>query len=172
MRGLYGMICLLLVGLVAGMAIFIGDNEMHAARWNNRVEKIEYMETLNQDLLRSQEYSFMLMEATRMLANENGILCERDAKTVQQVAVFDEENRLLKSSLVEATGKIEEMLVDLNELIDENEALRYKNKVLEQSLEVLTTAREKAADLGDEMAAAVSAVPTLNTIVNIINTIL
>lgn len=158
MRGLYGIICLLLVGLLACSVIFIGANEMHAERWNNRVKKIEYMETLNRQLLQSQEYSYMLMEATRMLASENGLLCERDAKTVQQVSVFDEENRLLKSSLSEATGKLEEMLAELNSLIDENAALRYKNKVLEQALEKVTSDRA-SRDLGDEVAMAVSWTP-------------
>ncbi|MHC4121285.1 MAG: hypothetical protein ACYSWO_27740 [Planctomycetota bacterium] len=133
MRGLYGIICLLLIGICAGTTYVAIDTETRATRWEKNVESAENA-----------------YEVAR-LVNENGLLCERDAKNTEVVAAFDDENRRLKTSLVEACDRLEEQQEEIDDLVDENEQLSYQVDVLERAVENLESAIEaiEAADVGD-----------------------
>ncbi|MHC4369370.1 MAG: hypothetical protein ACYSW8_17305 [Planctomycetota bacterium] len=151
MRGLYGIICLLLIGICAGTTYVAIDTETRATRWEKNVESAENAYEVARLVRSAQQYSLQLVEATRMLANENGLLCERDAKNTEVVAAFDDENRRLKTSLVEACDRLEEQQEEIDDLVDENEQLSYQVDVLERAVENLESAIEaiEAADVGD-----------------------
>lgn len=135
MRALMGFICFVLVGICVGTTYNAMDVESRAARWQEYAESNAFLEEQNEKLLEANMYSQRLMEAVRMLANENGLLCEREAKMVQIVAEFEEENRRLKCSLNEAVERLQEQQDEMNKLYETIERLRYKVEVLEKVLE-------------------------------------
>lgn len=153
MRGLLGFICLLLLGICAGLAHFTIQTETNAARWVARVNAIENVDRLNREVLQSLEYAQMALEATRSLALENGLLCEREAKVSAEYAVIEEENRALKASLTEAVQRLEAQVAQINELMRDNESMAFKIQTLERALKAIEdqkkidAAKEASADI-------------------------
>ena len=147
MKGTMGFICFALIGICVGTTYIAVDVETRAARWQAYHESNQFLEKQNEKLLEANMYSQRLMEAVRMLANENGLLCEREAKMVQIVAEFEEENRRLKASLNEAVDMLQEQQDEMNRLHETIERLRYKVKVLENALESKKGSIDKTTDV-------------------------
>ena len=135
MKALTGFICFVLVGICVGTTYHAMDVESRAAKWQEYVESNQFIESMNNDILEANMYSQRLVEAVRMLANENGLLCEREARMVQIVAEFEEENRRLKAALNEAVDMLQEQQDEMNALYETIDRLQYKVKVLEKALE-------------------------------------
>jgi len=147
MRGLLGFICLLLVGCVAGLALYVGDNEVHY----RRATQLQRIEALNLQVRAAQEYSQWTVEATKMLAVENGLLVEREQKLTLAYAMIEEENRALKRSLAEAVDTLEEQVEQINELIDSNESLSWQVEVLQSAIDSMSANKKEEIikDVGD-----------------------
>lgn len=149
MRGLLGFICLLLIGVIVGMCLYVGDNEIHY----RRAVQIERVAKLNQEVTQAQEYSRLAIEATKMLAVENGLLVEREQKIVAAYAAMEEENRALKRSLNEAVDRLESQVEQINELIETNENLSWRVEVLQKALDSVSEQKkqELVKDAGDTL---------------------
>lgn len=147
MRGLLGFICLLLVGVIAGMALYVGDNEIHY----RRATQLQRIEELNLQVRAAQEYSQLAVEATRMLAVENGLLVEREQKITMAYTLIEEENRALKRSLAEAVDTLEEQVEQINELIESNESLSWQVEVLQKAMDAVSAQKKQEIikDVGD-----------------------
>jgi chromosome segregation ATPase len=145
MRSLMAFVCFLLIGVCVGTSYIAIDTETRAVRWKQNIESVEYIQDLNCQILQAHDYSERLLEAVRMLANENGILCERDAAMVKVVAEYEEENTRLKSSLKEAVTTMQSQQQELNALYEQVERLKYKVQVLEKALENVDFDPVKAA---------------------------
>jgi len=135
-----GVIALLLIGIIVILGTIALDTEARATRWERRVAKVQCLEQLNRDILRSQEYSSNLLESVRMLANENGILCEREAAHLQVIAGVEEENTRLGVSLDESIVRLQEYEEQVNDLIDEAERSAWRISQLEETIETLEDA--------------------------------
>jgi chromosome segregation ATPase len=135
-----GIIALLLVAIMVCLGAITLDTEVRAARWERRVERVETLRQLNCDILRAQEYSGNLMESVRMLANENGILCEREAALLTVISGVEEENNRLGVSLDESIKRLQEYEKQVNELIDEAERASWRISQLENTIETLEAA--------------------------------
>jgi Asp-tRNA(Asn)/Glu-tRNA(Gln) amidotransferase C subunit len=96
-----------------------------------QVEKVEAMTHLEDRAEQVEKYSLDLLDVVKSLSHENTILCERDAKTFQVVAEFEDENRRLKCSLSDAVTKLKDQQTEINSLIDLNTDLGRKVKALE-----------------------------------------
>lgn len=142
MKGLLIFICVALLGCCIGLAHFTAQTEMHAARWTERMVALEHVESLNMDLVRAMEYSELSVDAVRMLAHENVIMCQRDAKMVEVVAVFEEENRALKNSLSEAVTRLEEQLEQINDLFGENDDLYWEIDTMQNTILLMLDEKE------------------------------
>ena len=81
-----------------------------------------------------------------MLVVENGILCERELKMTQAFSQLEEENRALKISLSESVKNLNEQSETINELIEENEKLKWRVGLLERQVDVLEKALKQASD--------------------------
>jgi hypothetical protein len=125
--------CLLLVALNIGTWGCLINNEASVQRWQRRVATVDMLIEWNEEVIRANDYAQNCYESVRMLATENGLLCERDAATTKVVATFEEENLKLKSSLDDAVGRLQEQETTINELIEENENLKWKINVIETS---------------------------------------
>ena len=135
--------CFLLAALLAVMTAQLSCTDFQAAAWERRAESVDRLEDLNRDIVRSYNFSQLALEATRMLAVENGLLCEREAKLTQVVAGVEEENRSLKSSLDESVSRLQTQVEEINRLIDENTRLSWKVLCLESALEAVNRIVEK-----------------------------
>ena len=131
-----------ILALIA-MNVIMGSNiaivEVCAERWSKRLNSVQQVQELNMEILRAHEYSENLVEAVRMLASENGLLCERNKAATEVVIQYEEESRRLKMSLGEACKRLKEQLELINELIDEVESLRWQVETLE---DILNSVRE------------------------------
>lgn len=134
MKTFYVFLAVLLITMNLVMAYGVVNTEVCAERWNDRVNSTEYARELNQELLLAHQYSENLIESVRMLALENGILCERDKAAGEVVMQYEEESRRLKMSLAEACKRLEEQIGQINELSDEVEDLRWQVETLEDIL--------------------------------------
>jgi predicted site-specific integrase-resolvase len=127
------------IGALIGMNVLMGMGvatvEVCAERWSKRVTSHNQVQELNRKVLYANEYSQGLAEAVRMLALENGLLCERDKAATEVVVQYEEESRRLKMSLAEACKRLEEQIVQINELTDEVEGLRWQVETLEKALD-------------------------------------
>ena len=140
---------IMLLSVVAGGLYYIVDSEMMAERWEDKVKSVEYVENINSQILQANLYSSQLMEAVRMLAVENGLLCERDAKMAQVVAAFEEENRALKASLMESVDQMEDQIEEINDLVSDNETLKWKVRTLESALNKVEKSKQSSLDMSD-----------------------
>jgi chromosome segregation ATPase len=104
-------------------------------RWQERADSADAIAESNFQISQAYSHNAFLLETVSTLATENGYLCERDAKAMQVVAEFDEENHRLKTSLAEACKRLEEQSEELNELLGQMGDLYYKLAVLEQALD-------------------------------------
>jgi hypothetical protein len=128
--------------MCAILGVIAADAESQHARWQARIDVVQEMHDLNRDVRDSQIYAASLYEAVRMLANENGILCEREKAVTEVVMGLEQENLRLSVSLDEAVDRLQEDAEQINELIDSNNRLRYQLEVLERALEAIETAAE------------------------------
>lgn len=131
------LVILLLLGMVAGLGYNAINIETRAMIWEARIESAEEVEDVNMEILKAHEYSDRCLEAVRMLANENGILCEREVKMVKYLQGVEEENARLKVSLKEAVSRLQEQIEEINNLHQNVFMLEYKVKTLEQALNAL-----------------------------------
>ncbi|MHC4302549.1 MAG: hypothetical protein ACYS7Y_35260 [Planctomycetota bacterium] len=146
MRGLYAFICFLLIGICAGTSYYAVNTEAQAERWLRRTASYENVRQLNLEILRANEYSELLMSSVRMLANENGILCERDAASMLVVSEYEGENRRLALALDEACDRLQSQQEEIDDLIDENDDLRWRLETLEAELAWLLDVTEEETD--------------------------
>jgi len=137
MRGLYGIIAILLIGICAASTYTACDTEIRAQRWERRVASATWAQGIIEDVQSSQKYSGRLLDALSVMASENGILCERDAASMKVIAEFEDENRRLKTALAESIDRLQSQETQINDLIDGNGTLRYKIQALEQTIESL-----------------------------------
>jgi len=141
-KTLYMACVVALIAMNIIMAVSVANTDVCAARWTARVNSFQQARELNQELLLAHEYSENLIESVRMLALENGILCERDKAATEVVVQYEEESRRLKMSLNEACKRLEEQTVQINELTDESERLGWQIEILEN---ILDTVRDDSA---------------------------
>jgi len=146
MRSLLGFCCVLLIAMCACLVVIAADAETQSARWQARVNVVQEMRELNQDITTSQVYSARLLEAVRMLAMENGLLCERELAITAVVMGLEEENLRLSVSLDESVARLQEDAEQINELIDANDRLRYQLQALERALEALEAITDAQED--------------------------
>ena len=144
-HGAYVGCILALIGMNVIMGMSVATVEVCAERWSKRVNSFQQVRALNQELLLAHEYSETLAEAVRMLALENGLLCERNKAATEVVMQYEEESRRLKMSLAEACKRLEEQIVQINDLTDEVEDLRWQVETLEKILD-----KVKAGEPGQE----------------------
>lgn len=142
MKSLLGFLCVILAGLLIGSVIYIGDTQVHVNRWKAEVQTAANYREMAREFLVMKDYTTRLVEAVRMQASENGILCEREAKMVQVVSEFEAENRRLKESLKEAVERLQEQEEQINDLMDTNERYSYQIHSLERQVESLEKALE------------------------------
>jgi hypothetical protein len=145
--------CLLLVALNFGTWFCLANNEASVQRWQRRVATADAVIAWNEEIAFANEYAQNCYEAVRMLATENGLLCEREAATVKTIAAFEEESLKLKSSLDDAVDRLQKQEKTINDLIEENENLTWKIEVLESN---------KKASIGLNTRAAGAAVTLLH----------
>ena len=126
-----------LLCVTATCSFHIARIESQVYRWNSSVTRAEHIEDIINKVRDAQEYSSSLLEATRMLANENGILCERDARAVRVVRMFEEENQKLKVSLNESVDRLVAQQQEIEDLYNEKYLLEYKIQSLERALQLL-----------------------------------
>lgn len=173
MKGFLTFICLLLVGCCVGIGMMAADTEMHAARWSRHIESAQFMEDVNEDIAQAHIYSERCLEAVRMLANENGLLCERESKLTIVVAQMEEENRALKASLSDAVGRLENQNKQINELIDQNQRLIWQIQQLERTLELIENRQPPTPDtVPPEIAALIQDVVLVSDVASIATTVL
>jgi len=136
MKRFHLFVTVLLLTIVACLSALLAHQEVYVAMWESNVQCAQTYAEHNRKLAIAQEYSFEAVAAARMLATENGILCERDAKMSEMISGFDEENMRLRASLAEAVDKMEAQRLEFEALLDEASHLRYKVAVLERALEM------------------------------------
>jgi uncharacterized coiled-coil DUF342 family protein len=140
MKGSLGLICILFTGLLIAMLaglFYIGDLELSLSRWRVELNYAQRPEQGPSEFSQMKKHSDDLLEAVQTLANENGLMCKRDAAMVKTVAEFEEENRNLKNALKEACHNLQEQEDRINTLIEENNRLSYKINALEAAMEVM-----------------------------------
>jgi chromosome segregation ATPase len=126
-----GFICIVCFGVFL-VAIVSIVGEQHSKQ---QVAKVEAIADLGDRAEQAEKYSLDLLDVIKSLSYENTLLCERDAKTLQVVAEFEDENRRLKCSLSDAVTRLEDQQTEINSLIDQTDDLRYKVEVLEKALD-------------------------------------
>ena len=153
---------IVLCGLLIIGGYYIVSTEVHVFTWQRRVASIKYQEQKILDIRSAQEYSRHLFEAARMMAIENSLLCERDAKMTEFVAALGEENTRLKASVDESITRMESLLEENNELYREIGRLKFQVQCLEKALDFMPTSaepediKEDLLDLFDTVDTAIS----------------
>jgi hypothetical protein len=127
-------VIVLLGGCVAGLAYNAASIEYRVRVWESRVRSAKALADINEGILGAASYSRELMEAVRMLANENGILCEREAKTVKYVASIEDESARLKESLKESVEAIQAQTEKIDDLTTELATANFRVRVLETAM--------------------------------------
>jgi len=145
MKTLRGSFIWVLIIMNIVMGVNVVNTEVCAYRWTERVNSVQKAQELNMEIRRAHEYSESLVEAVRMLALENGILCERDKVATEVVVQYEEESRRLKMSLGDACKRLEEQIEQINKLFDEVDALTWQVKTLERALDKVNAAAETPA---------------------------
>lgn len=161
MKALYGTVSIILLVICALLGAYVADVESRASRWNEYIGSAQQLEEVNENLLASQVYSQRLMEAVRALSLENGLLCEREAKMVEVVSQYKEENRRLKQALTEAVNKMKEQRIKMNEMYEQIDRLHYKIEVLEQALDGKESKIKDALNTVNVITTTVSILPAI-----------
>lgn len=149
----------LLIGCVAGLAYRAVKIETEVARWRLNVKSAEALAAINERVLDAHIFSRDITEACRMLANENGILCEREVKMTKYVTAVEDENTRLKGALKEAVVKLEDQRDEINQLHNELEKAYSRMDVLERALGIRP---HEADDVKNEL------LDIFDTVVNLI----
>ena len=143
-RTYVGMLLLLLiVGASTAMFAQLAKTELYVKTWEDRVEAVEYQEQQVSATLMSQQYCQRLLEAIKMLAVENGLLCEREAKLTQYVAIMEEENTKLKAALSESVDRLETAITETENLYETIDNLKYRIQCLEKALNAVESAQNR-----------------------------
>jgi vacuolar-type H+-ATPase subunit I/STV1 len=137
MKNLLVVICFLLLGLTAGSVHFAMQTEMHAARWERRVQSVSTVERLNMQVARSREYSESCFELAKTLTKEYSRITDQQQSLYNTICEYDEENRSLKASLSESVKRLEAQEEQISDLIQENNNLIWKIETLEAALDRL-----------------------------------
>jgi chromosome segregation ATPase len=111
---------------LGALLVYFGVYTMDVQHSKQLVEKVEAIEHLDDRAEQAEKYSLDLLDVVKSLSHENTILCERDAKTFQVVAEFEDENRRLKGSLSDAVLRLKDQETEINSLIDQNTDLEYE----------------------------------------------
>ena len=137
MKTVRTLLVMFLLGFTISLTFQVAKSERYADVWRDRVASLEQREADIETIENAQEYGGRAVEAVRMLAVENGLLCERDAKLTLYVAAMEEENAKLKASVSESVERMQARLEENNELHQEINNLSYKIRCLEQALEAV-----------------------------------
>ena len=133
-------ICFALLFAMTAASVYTAiDTEQRAYRWDQYTAGAQYTWEVVTEIRNAQDYNRECLSAVKSLAVENGLLSEREAKMVEVVNVYEEQNTLLKKSLQEAVSKLKEQQDELNKLYDEIGRLQYKIEVLERALDLVPT---------------------------------
>jgi len=168
-------VILLLSAVVAGLAFDASNIEARVALWERRVQSAQYKDDINTKILDSNTYSRDCLSTARMLATENGILCEREQKLVAYIAEIEEKNARLKSSLKEAVESLESNLQEINRLSDELSKANFRLEALEAALKLIPTpAKPDDVDTpsNEPFQDYESAVGVLNTVGTVLSIVL
>jgi len=151
MKKFDGFIIIVCFGLLLVTFAWTVD-EQHSKQ---QVDKVEAVNHLDARAEQAEKYSLDLLDVVKSLSHENTILCERDAKTFQVVAEFEDENRRLKGSLSDAVTRLKDQQTEINSLIDQNTDLghkvaefEYENRRLKGSLsDAVTKLKDQQTEL-------------------------
>jgi len=143
MKTFLTLVVLIQLAFLSSAGYYIYETDCGAERWRANVTESEQILSLANEIEHAQAYSYRCFDAVCMLANENGILCERDVKMTQVVAEFEEENRRLKESLDQACEHMSTQEDTINDLIEETEKLQYKIETLERALNAIQSLEEE-----------------------------
>lgn len=167
-------VILALLGCVAGLVYDIVNIESRRAQWEEHVQSAESWARLNEQVMYSQMYSRDCLEAVRMLANENGILCAREVKMTAYVTAMEEENTKLKNSLKESVENLERQIAEINQLHEELSRAHYRLEVLEAALKLVPTPAEEPTldDIKDDILGIFDVIQGVDTAVTILNVLL
>lgn len=135
-----------LIGFSVIVTIQMCKTEHYVRVWQNRVASLEQREADIGYIETAQDYGRLAVESCRMLALENGLLCEREAKMTSVVAALQEENTKLKGAIAESVENMQAMLDENNDLHREINRLNFHVEVLENSLEKTQAALEAATE--------------------------
>ena len=133
-RFLLVMVLSLFIGFTVSLTYQTVKTERYVHMWQTRVASLEHQEAQQLRVEYAQEYTRDLFDAARTIANENGLLCERDHKMTLYVAALQEENAKLKASLCESVEHLEVVLAENGELHQEISNLSYRIQYLEEAL--------------------------------------
>jgi hypothetical protein len=162
---------LFLIVLCSGLMYEVLNHEATANRWTKRANQLDVFEARLQLVADAQEYSETCLDTTRMLAIENGILCERDARAIQYIALLDESNVKLKASLDEAVTRMQELIDENNDLFNANNRLLFKVQCLEKALNFVPTPADPATEhslIFEDITATLKVVDSIITIFTIL----
>lgn len=160
-------VVVLLAGVNAGLIYEIFGTEYRAITWERRVNSAEVLEEQKCDALRSIEYGQDCLGVARMLATENGLLCERDAKLTLYVAGVEEENMRLKAVVADGVDRMESMLQENNQLHEELDRTYYRIQCLEKALEFMPTPATEE-DLDDIKDDVLEIFETAKTVIDVV----
>lgn len=124
-----GIVFGLLFGYAVVLTFMVVKTEAYARLWKQRA----YDAVLTRY---AQEQNKVALEAVRMLAVENGLLCEREAKATKFVLSMEEENIKLKGALAESVENMEALIKENNKLNNEIINLRYRIQCLEKAFQM------------------------------------
>lgn len=138
-RNFFSILMFVLVALLCThVVIYTLTTDIQAERWERRATCADGIATINAQIYESHRYSKTLMESLRVVTNENGILCERDAISVRTIAAMEEENQRLKMSLKETCDMLLESINANEELHRDLDGLRWQVQQLQHVITELT----------------------------------
>jgi hypothetical protein len=139
----------LVLGVLIGLTTQAVKTEVYVQLWQRRVAGLEQVQDQLHNTAVAQEYGTRAVEAIRMMAIENGLLCERDAKMQKYVLTMEEENTKLKAALNESVDKMVELIEENSDLHEEINYLSYKVECLEKALDATSPPAPEPTDPRD-----------------------